>query len=307
MRFNLRQLAYFVAAGESGSVTAAAQRLNVAQPSVSAALQQLENLFGLQLFVRHHARGLSLTPEGQRLLREARALLQHAEELETFAREIAGDVAGPLPIGAFVTLAPLVLPSLMEGFQRQHPAVKPQMMESHQADLLAKLRRAEIALAVTYDLAIPDDVLFEPLAELPPLALLPAAHWLAKEKAVSLKDLAALPFVLLDLPLSRDYFLKLFEAEGLKANIVARSEHPEVVRALVASGQGVGLVNVRPRTAKALDGRPLALRPIKGRQQSLWLGLATLRGLRKGRALLAFEDYCRQTVTSERIPGMQAL
>ena len=72
MRFSFRQLEYFVAAGETGSVTRAAQGSHSSQPTVSAAIAKLEASLGVQLFVRHHAQGLSLTPEGRRFLGEAR-------------------------------------------------------------------------------------------------------------------------------------------------------------------------------------------------------------------------------------------
>ena len=96
MRFTLKQIAYFVAAAETGSITLASERVNISQPSVSSAILGLEEVFGIQLFIRHHAQGLSLTAEGQRFLREAKGLLLQAEELQNAATEISSRVAGPL-------------------------------------------------------------------------------------------------------------------------------------------------------------------------------------------------------------------
>ena len=93
MRFSFRQLEYFVAAGETGSVTRAAQGSHSSQPTVSAAIAKLEASLGVQLFVRHHAQGLSLTPEGRRFLGEAKALLRHASDVERFATALSDEVA----------------------------------------------------------------------------------------------------------------------------------------------------------------------------------------------------------------------
>ena len=60
--YNLRQLRYFVTTAECGSVAEASRKLYIAQPSVSTAIKQLEDSFGVQLFIRHHAQGVSLTP-----------------------------------------------------------------------------------------------------------------------------------------------------------------------------------------------------------------------------------------------------
>lgn len=78
LRFTLRQLEYFVAVGECGSIALAAEKVNVSSPSISAAIAQLEAEFGLQLFVRRHAQGLSLTQGGMRFMDDARALLESA-------------------------------------------------------------------------------------------------------------------------------------------------------------------------------------------------------------------------------------
>src|SRR5438552_13597925 len=83
IRYTLKQLAYFTAAAEEESVTGAARALNVSQPSISAAIAHLERVLGVQLFLRHHAQGLSLTAAGRTIFAEARNLLAHAGELAT--------------------------------------------------------------------------------------------------------------------------------------------------------------------------------------------------------------------------------
>ncbi|MEC8275526.1 MAG: LysR family transcriptional regulator, partial [Pseudomonadota bacterium] len=75
LRFTFRQLEYFVAVGDAGSIALASQRINVSSPSISSAISQLETEFGLQLFVRHHAQGLSLTPGGRQFFKAAKTIL----------------------------------------------------------------------------------------------------------------------------------------------------------------------------------------------------------------------------------------
>lgn len=307
MRFTLRQLAYFVAAGEVGGVTLASERINVSQPSISAAISQLEAEFGLQLFVRHHAQGLSLTPAGQRLLHAAKALLQQAEDLHGIADEVAKSVSGPLQVGSFRTLAPMLIPELCKGFLAQYPAVKLQVSEDDEAALIAKLRRAEINLALTYAIHLTDDIAFEPLAELPTYILLPADDPLANEKSIELSALAEKPFILLDMPLSKEYFLNLFVTQGIAPNITARSVAPETVRSFVACGFGYSLMTARPMNMAAVNGKQLAYVPLAGDHPPMVLGIATLKGLRKTRATERFEEHCRELMTTVNLPGMAPL
>ncbi len=303
MRFTLKQLSYFVAAGEANSITLASERVHISQPSISSAISQLEAEFEVQLFYRHHAQGLSLTPAGQRLLVAARDLLHQAESLHDLAEEITTSVGGPLRVGAFRTFAPLILPELCVSFSEMHPKVSLEMVEDDESELVSKVRKAELDIALTYQQE-GIDLDFEQLALLPTYVLLPAGHGLAKSGSLSLKDLAGQPFVLLDLPVSRDYFMSLFHKAGLPVNIIARSAQPETVRSYVASGLGFSLLTARPKSLTALNGRNLAYLYLDDDFPPMKLGMVTARNIRKTRAVEAFEEHCRKSISTRSIPGM---
>lgn len=103
VNFTLVQLRYFAAAAEEESMTGTANRLVVSQSAVSTAVRNLERELGVQLLIRHHARGLSLTPAGERSHRELRDFLSHAEQLAEAAHAFGSSVAGDLSVGCFVT------------------------------------------------------------------------------------------------------------------------------------------------------------------------------------------------------------
>ena len=123
MRFSLRQLEYFIAAGEAGSITQASERINISQPSISTAISQLEQELDVQLFVRHHAQGLSLTPAGRTMLIEAKRLIEQAESLYAVASEASDEVRGQLNVGCLTTLAPMILPELAISFKAGFPPI----------------------------------------------------------------------------------------------------------------------------------------------------------------------------------------
>ena len=200
MPFTLRQLEYFVAAAESGSITEAALNIPVAQSSVSAAIAALEAALGVQLLIRHHAQGITPTAEGRLFAERARSLLREADELERFASELTSELSGTLNLGCLVTLAPLVAPHLGKGFRQQHDGVALKMVEAGQDELMAGLRAGQLSVALTYDLELSDGIAFSPLATLSPYALFAAGHPLAAKPSVTLAELADEPLVLLDLP-----------------------------------------------------------------------------------------------------------
>lgn len=303
MRFTLKQISYFVAAAETGSITLAAERVNISQPSVSSAIAMLESNFDIQLFIRHHAQGLSLTAEGQRFLREARALLRQADELENAASEISSRIAGPLEIGCLATLFPLVIPELVHLFKKQHGNVRIGALAGHQTELFESLRSGKISLLMTFDLEIPEDMAFLPLSRLPPYAYVAASHPLASRGAIRLGELASEPFLLLDLPVSREYFLGLFAQAGVAPQISGRFPHFDVIRSLVARGEGYSLANTQPKNQSSLDGHKLSYLALEPELRALTHGIATLKGARRSPTAAAFIQLCEQMLAGRKLPG----
>lgn len=301
LRYTLRQLEYFVAVGEVGSIARASERLNVSSPSISAAISQLEQEFGLPLFARQHAQGLALTEGGRLMMEQARRVLREAGAMMDIAGDIAGSVRGPLAVGCLITFAQLVLPSLRRAFEAAYPEVRLRQFEKNQLELLSALRRSDIDVALTYDLDLPADLKFIPLAELPPIALMGADHPLARRDRVSISELKSHPMILLDLPLSADYFLSLFEEKGEKPIIAERTRDMAVMRSMVGNGFGYSIVNVRPISETAPDGGTVLWAPIEGPVKSLRMGLLTARTGERSNAARAFVQYAVEMVRSGRL------
>ena len=303
LRFTLRQLEYFVAVGEEGSIAQASERVNVSSPSISAAISQLEDEFGLPLFVRKHAHGLSLTQPGQQFLLKAQKVLTEADSLNRLADNISGNVQGSLKIGCLLTFAQVLLPAIRKRFETTYPDARVSQLEADQLDLIEKLRRAEIDVALSYDLEIPADLRFLRLRALPPYAMVAADHPLAQQDTVAIAELLDHPMVLLDLPLSSDYFLSFFDRIGKKPKIVERTRDMAVMRSLVANGFGFGIANIRPHSDLSPDGRPLRFIPIEGAQRPMHLGLILPEGAESVLTVSAFVEHTRQMIAAWGYPG----
>jgi DNA-binding transcriptional LysR family regulator len=306
MRFTLRQLEYFIAAGETGSISQASDRINISSPSISTAISQLEQELEVQLFVRHHAQGLSLTPAGRVMLMEAKRLIEQAEAMYSAATATSEEVRGQLNIGCLTTLAPMILPELALSFMSAFPKASIRPFADHQETLLSGLHKATIDIAITYDLQIPQGIDFMPLVDLPVHAVVGETHPLARQSAVTLQELAELPLILLDMPISAEYFMALFLKEGLQPTIGFRFSQPDVIRTMVANGYGYTLANVTSRSEQALDGRRVTRVRLAGDHRPMTIGVATLKQLRKSRLLAAFSAHARAFISDSYIPGMVA-
>lgn len=305
LRFSFRQLEYLVAVGDAGTIALAAQRVNVSSPSISSAISQLETDLGVQLFVRHHAQGLSLTPGGRRVFNEAKRILHSANALNDLASEIVDLPRGPIAIGALATLAPILSPQLRRAFQNSFPDASVTLREGSQTEILRMLGQAEIDVAITYDLEIPKDVSFEALISLPPCVLLAQNHPKAKQPTLTLAELEDEPMVLLDLPLSREYFLSMFQHTGFRPNIAERTADMSMARSLVANGFGFGLANLRTGSDVALDGKKLVMLPLTDAVRPMVLGLATKQSEHRSGIVTAFFDHVKTHIETKGLPGLE--
>ncbi|AUL18031.1 LysR family transcriptional regulator [Bordetella bronchiseptica] len=306
-RITLRQLEYCLAAGDYKSIAEAAACIHVSPSSISAAIAHIESELDAQVFVRHHAQGLSTTPLGEDLLKQMRGVLDQTSGLYGIVSDAQSSIRGPLRVGCFTTLAAMVTPELCQGFSRAHPQVQVTHVEDHHEGLIERLYKGQIDVAVTYDLEVQGtDITFEPLATLPPHVIVGETSPLAQQRVVDLKGLAEHPMVLLDLPRSREYFFGLFHARQLEPLVAARSGSPDVVRSLVANGVGYSLVNVRPRMSHSLDGKRVLSLRLAGKHQPMRLGMAWIPVPRPRRVLEAFMQRCRTYISDEHVPGMVA-
>jgi DNA-binding transcriptional LysR family regulator len=318
MKLSLRQLRYVVAAADCGHVTDASRRLNVSQPSISSAIAELEAEIGVPLFIRHHARGVTLTSVGERVINEARLLLKHAQDFTQNAIEFGGALKGEIAVGCFLTLAIRFMPALLAGFARRHPGITVTLHEGDQEELIGMLLSGRTEFALAYSLALPDDIHAEPLSDLPPHAIVAADHPLAHRERVGLKELAGEPFILLDLPYSRDYFFGLFRSVGVEPRVVFRSRSQELIRGLVSHGHGFTIQNAIPATTVVSDGNRIAMLALDDTLQPTRIMSLRLKHYTTRPAVRAFEAYMHEafapggpfapgSITPPRIDPMQRL
>jgi DNA-binding transcriptional LysR family regulator len=293
MPVSLRALRYVIAAADAASVTAAALRFGVSQSAVSAAIAQVEDQLGLSLFVRHHARGLSPTAPGARVLADARRLLAHAEEFGRTAGALGASAVGDVTLGCFISLAPFVIPRLLSALRASHPAIHLEVLEANQEEILAGVIDGRMELAVTYDYGLGARLAAEPLLDLAPYLIVPEGSRFAGGPAVPLSEVAGEPLVLLDLPLSNDYFLGIFQAAGVEPRIAYRARSYELVRGLVARNFGYSVLNAQPAHPVTYDGGRVAMVPIADALPPLGVVLASSTDVRPRRAVTAVADTVR--------------
>ena len=258
----LRQLELLCAVADYGSFTSAAQAMYLTPNAVALAVTELETHLGATLCIRQRARGVSLTPAGVKVVERARRLLRDAGDLHRAVASTGDELRGPVAVGCYSTLAPTVVPSLLETFSAQHPDVELSCMDGRTLDLVLRLRAGELDLLISYEASLPTDLQQEVLFTSYPVVLLPAGHALAGRSRIELKELAGEPLILMDLPPSGENTLSLLRDAGVRPQVAHRTGSFELVRSLVGRGLGFSIAYQQPASTESYEGRGVVGIPV---------------------------------------------
>lgn len=270
----LRQLKHFVTIAETLNYHRAAERLNIAQPPLSVSIRKLEDEFGARLFNRK--RKVVLTEAGHAALEEARKALHHASEAARIAKAVAAGEAGRIRLAFAGSATYRLLPELIPRFGARFPNVVLTMREGTNTDIMAMFEEHAIDLGlVRVPTELPDSIELVTIERDTLVAVLPKTSPLATRRKVTMRDLAAYPFV--DhaasghIPGMNAATRRVFEESGIRPRFSQMAKEVHTVISLVASGLGVALV---PSVAAQYSSDKIAFRPVADLPPSGRVGIA---------------------------------
>ncbi len=190
----LRQLRYFVAVVDNGTISAAAKTLGVRQPTVSNHIRRLEDRIGTNLFERG-SRGMRLTFEGRNLSRTARRIVEEVDHALNHAERVAQVEVGMLSLGFYTSLSSGPLRETLKAFRSSAPDVMVELHEGSPADLLAALRDRRIELALTVLDVTSGEFETQKMWDEKLVVALPTSSLLLSHDTLTWVDLAASPLV----------------------------------------------------------------------------------------------------------------
>lgn len=285
----VHQLRYFCAVAETASFTRAAEREQVAQPSLSQQIMKLEEELGVRLFDRL-GRSVRLTEPGRIFLPRARAILSELKAAKEEVAERQSVVSGPVTLGVIPTIAPYFLPTRIAVFSRKFPQVALNVVEDVTVHLLDRLRAGLVDLAI---LALPTrghDLDCFPLLTERLYAILPKAHPLARRRSLTMKELREEPFLLLrDDHCFRETAMEVCKRARIMPQIVFESGQFSSILGMVSAGLGISVV-----PEMALERRQdCSFVLVADQRASRTIGVASVKGHFLGRAPQAFLDFLR--------------
>lgn len=256
----IHQLFYFVAVAETGGFSRAAERCNVAQPSLSQQILKLEQELGQQLFDRM-GRRVALTEAGQALLPRARSILAELHDIKRGLSQEINEGHGRLAVGFIPTIAPFLLPGVIKRFAEKFPqadlAVYEDLTEALIRDLIGgKLDLGIMSLPINNKLIVTAELFTEPL-----LVASSRQHELIGKASIRVKELADFPFIALnEVHCLGEQVHSFCYQQDVNLEIVCHTSQLSTVRSCVALGLGVSLV---PQMLAASDmSNEIAYRPV---------------------------------------------
>ncbi len=239
---NLRDLHYLVAVAELNHFGKAAEACHVSQPTLSAQIKKLEEELGVSLLERTNKQVL-LTDVGRQIVMKSQQILDSVDEMRELALQHKDPESGTFHLGIIPTLAPYLLPLVMNAIKERFPNLKVLLYELQTPDILKRLPAGKLDAAL---LALPVEhsaLKSIPLFDEPFFAAVPYKHKLVKQKQVSPTDLVGNDVLLLeDGHCLRDQALDLCRKVGADEVEGFRATSLETLRQMVASGHGITIV-----------------------------------------------------------------
>jgi len=266
----LRQLRYLVAVVDRCHFGQAAAACSVSQSTLSASIQELEELLGASLLERTR-RAVVPTALGRAVAERARGLLEGAENLMDLAQASRDPLSGPLHLGVIPTIGPFLLPRTLPKLRENFPKLQLYLREDQTARLLERLDAGEldaVLLALPYALGDLEvmDLGEDRFSIVYPAGHVPAAS-LADENLLLLEDGHCL----------RDQALAACELEGARRNAGFNGTSLHTLAQMVANGLGVTLMPQMALDAGILRGLDVTVRPLEGAVPHRRIGLVWRR------------------------------
>src|ERR1700686_2285163 len=259
----LRHLRYFIAVAESLSFTKGAQKLHLAQPSLTRQIKDLEEEIGVRLLDRPKPR-VTLTAEGSSFLLDAKRVLDLSEQIVESVQRLSRHESRPLNIGYVANLFYDLLPVTLASFQRSFPTVPINLFDMTCGDQFRALEDGRIDLGFV-GLREPIEergLHFRSIASYETVAALHKSHPLAKKSVISLKELKPLFFIGMSeasSPGYRRWLTKTCQNAGFSPKVLQDAEIERTLIQAVAAGLGVALLADQ---VKKLPHENVVFRPI---------------------------------------------
>jgi len=264
----LTELRYLVALSQAGHFRKAAEQCNVSQPTLSIAIKKLEEELGISLFERSRHK-VTTTPTGERIVEQARTVLQETQNLLNLA-ELGKDPLGSvLSIGAIYTVGPYLFPRLVTRLQQAAPEMPLFIEENYTTSLRGKLTSGELDAIFVALPFTETDVVTRAVYDEPFVVVLQEDHPLSREERIDPAALAGQRVLLMgEGHCFRDQVLEgcpglqqAISDNSAKGHAVVEGSSLETLKHMVASGLGI---TVLPRSAADVASygeHTLAVRP----------------------------------------------
>jgi DNA-binding transcriptional LysR family regulator len=259
----LRHLRYFVAVAETLNFTRAAEKLHLAQPSLTRQIQNLEEEIGVRLLNRTK-KHVALTDEGSTFLIDARRVLTLAEESIQSVQRLSRGEAGQLNIGYLSNFNFDLLPKSLAVFRQAHPHLALNLFDMTPAEQFRALeaRKIDLGFVGLRFSSAPQTFQWEQIARDKTVVALPAKHPLVKQSRIALEDLKTMFFVGMSEkthPGFRDWLAQTCQPAGFTPRILQDAELEPGLMSFVAEGLGVTLAREQ---IKNIPHPGVAFRPL---------------------------------------------
>jgi len=284
---DLRHIRAFLALARAGSFTRAAAELNMAQPTLTVQIQQLEDAVGVRLFDRSK-RHVALTQAGRDLLGPLERILRDVEAIATSTEELLEHRRGLVTVAALPSVAAGLLPRAIKRLSEAFPGITVRVHDGVAVTVAAMVKAGQVDFGISSQTYGDRELTSQVLMMDRLCAIVAPTHPLAKKRSMTLDELSRHPLILMVKDSSSRQIVDLaFNREGLVSNVAYETTYGTSVAGMAQAGLGVGIL---PESMAA----PSRLHQLRIRGEAMTRRISII--MRAGRSLSPTADRLKQTL-----------
>ncbi len=292
----------FLAVAKEKNFTQAARYLRLSQSAVSQQIKQLEDLYRSPLFVRKQ-RGVKLTHQGKIVEQTALQMIQLFEESMANVKATQSGMVGTLKIGASMTIAEYIVPSLLSSFRSQYPSITVQLYTGNTEEISRMLTEGQLLVGLVEAPLFDTRISQMPFLEDELGVIVPPHHSLSHRESVSFHELLNDRLMIRESGSgTRAVLTAAIENEGLSLRdfrVVLESNNPQTLKSLVANGYGISIISTWVVREEEKNGE-LVFLPIASRSVKRAFMCAWMNGANEDPLLASFIELLTQDPLSDK-------
>lgn len=297
MNPTLKQIRYFIAVANVGSISKAALDMYVSQSAITSSIKSLETMLDVKLLIRK-THGVELTTEGKKFLQHSTLIMREVEEAMSVTKRANSKISGKITLAFTYTISGYFIPPYITRFKRRYPNIDLNLIESTRPEIEEGIiaGQFDIAIILTSNLFNQEATHYKQLLSSKRRVWMSSHNGLVDKESINFYDISQQPYLMLTVDEASNSTQRYWNKTPYQPNVIFRTASVEAVRSMVGANNGVTILSNMVYHPWSLEGHRIEVRTMSEHVPAMDIGLVWSRSSTLSPAAQAFYDFMVENV-----------